>query len=329
MAQEKLPSRDVLHSQADREMGGAEPFVAAQADDFAGTRVSSPGRDAWRRFRRNWASMIGLGVILILIFMAIFAPFMHTTPFAKVDFTAIDSAPTAQHWFGSDQIGRDEYSRVVYGMRVPLAVAIIGTIFTVAIGTILGMVAGFLGGFVDGGLSRFTDLMFAFPGFTLALIVVSSFGLAADTISPGGTGRVVLLTIVFALVSWPPLMRFVRSLALTLKEQQFVEAARTSGTSSWSIMRRHLLPNMYGVILVQAAFIAVAVISTETILAIFGLTVQEPNPDLGSMLYEGVQRLQTAYWEVLFPGLTLAVLILAFTFVADGVRDAVDPRGRV
>jgi peptide/nickel transport system permease protein len=272
--------------------------------------------------------MISLGVILILILMAVLAPFMHTTPFWKVDFTAIDSAPTPQHWFGSDQIGRDEYSRVVYGMRVPLAVAIIGTIITVAVGTVLGMVAGFIGGVVDGGLSRFTDLMFAFPGFTLALIVVSSFGLAADKISPGGTGRVVLLTLVFALVSWPPLMRFVRSLALTLKEQQFVEAARTSGTSSWNIMRRHLLPNMYGVILVQAAFIAVAVISTETVLAIFGLTVQEPNPDLGAMLYEGVQRVQTAYWEVLFPGLTLAVLILAFTFVADGVRDAVDPRGR-
>jgi peptide/nickel transport system permease protein len=328
MAREQIPSSDLIHTQADREMGGAEPFMAAEADAFAATRVSSPGRDAWRRFRRNWAAMIGFVVILIIVLMAVFAPFMHTTPFAKVDFTAIDSPPSVHHWFGADWIGRDEYSRVVYGLRVPLVVGIIGTSITVVLGTILGMAAGYFGSVTDSILSRFTDLMFAFPGFTLSLIVVSSFGLAADRIGPGGTGRVVLLTLVFALVSWPPLMRFVRSLALTLKEQQFVEAARTSGTSSANIMIRHLLPNMYGVILVQAAFIVVAVISTETVLAIFGLTVQEPNPDLGAMLYQGVQRVQTDPWEVLFPGLTLAVLILAFTFFADGVRDAVDPRAR-
>lgn len=328
MAREELPSQDLLHTQAGMGLGADEPLPAYEEDLFAATVVSSPGRDAWRRFRRNWAAMTSLVVIGIIVFMAVFAPFMHTVSFTQVDFTSIDSSPTWHHWFGADQVGRDEYSRVVYGLRVPLMVGIIGTIITVVIGTLFGLVSGYAGGLVDGVLSRFTDLMFAFPAFLLSLITISVFSVTADKLGPGGTGRVILLTIVFAAVSWPPLMRFVRSLALSMKEQQFVEAARTCGTSSWGIMRGHLLPNMYGVILVQAAFIVVAVISTETVLAIFGLTVQEPNPDLGAMLYEGVQRVQTAYWEVLFPGLTLAVLILAFTFLADGVRDAVDPRAR-
>jgi ABC-type dipeptide/oligopeptide/nickel transport system permease subunit len=333
MAREELPSRDLLHAEAGMELGAAEPRTAMDAteerDAFTAMRVSSPSRDAWRRFHRNWAAMISLAVILIIILMALFAPFMHTSGFAQTNFDAIDQASSGAHWFGTDQVGRDEYSRIVYGLRIPLFVGILGTIITVIIGTTLGLVSGYSGGTVDSLISRFTDLMFAFPGFTLALIVISSFGIAADRLAPGGSGRVILLTIVFALVQWPPLMRFVRSLALSMKEQQFIEAARTCGSGPATIIRRHLLPNMYGLILVQGAFIVVAVISTETVLSIFGLTVQPPNPDLGAMLYDGVQAISgNSYWQVLFPGLVLAVLILAFTFVADGVRDAVDPRAR-
>jgi peptide/nickel transport system permease protein len=225
-------------------------------------------------------------------------------------------------------IGRDTYSRLVYALRIPLVIAFVGTILTVLIGTVLGVVAGYFGGMADSVLSRFTDLMFAFPGFTLSLIVVSLWGASVDRLGMGGTGRVILLTVVFSVVSWPALMRFVRSLALSMKEQQFVEAARTSGSGAWAIMQRHLLPNMYGLILVQAGFIIVAVISNETVLAIFGLTVQEPDADLGTILYNGVQNIGAGYWLVLFPGLVLALLILAFTFATDGVRDAVDPRSR-
>lgn len=328
MAQEKLPSDNLLHVSGERELGGDAPAAGADADEFASTRLSSPARDAWRRFRRNWAAMISLGIILLFILMAVFAPFMHTSDITRQDVNALAVGPNWQHWMGTDQNGRDTYSRLVFGLRVPLVVGIIGTAITVIIGTLLGVVSGYVGGLIDGLLSRFTDLMFAFPGFTLALIVVSLFGPAADKLGLGGTGRVIILTIVFALVSWPPLMRFVRSLALSMKEQQFVEAARTSGTRHWGIMWRHLLPNMWGLILVQGAFIVVGVISTETVLSIFGLTVQPPNPDLGAMLYEGVQNIGLSYWLVIFPGLVLAVLIVAFTFVADGFRDAIDPRAR-
>lgn len=326
MNEDRLPSRNLISTETALELGADEPRAASHLEELPEARVSSPSREAWRRFRHNWAAIISLVVLTGLILMAIFAPFMHTSDPFNPDFTAIDQAPSWHHWFGTDATGRDTYSRLVYGMRVPLVVGILGTAVTVIIGTLLGVVAGYFGGVVDGFLSRFTDVMFAFPGFTLALIAVSVFGPYIDRVNVAGSGRIVLLTLVFAIVSWPALMRFVRSLALGMKENQFVEAARTSGTTQWGIMVHHLLPNMWGLILVQSAFIAVAVISNETVLSIFGLTVQEPNPDLGAMLYDGVQNIGSGYWSILFPGLALATLILAFTFVADGVRDAVDPR---
>lgn len=327
-ASDKQPSESLLDSGAGMELGADEPLLAAEENAFRSTRVSSPARDAWRRYRRNWAALLSLALVLAMIIIAVFAPLMHTTSPSYADFSAIQQAPSASHWFGTDNIGRDTYSRLVYALRIPLEVAFVGTIVTVIIGTVLGVVAGYFGRAVDGLLSRFTDLMFAFPGFTLSLIVISLFGPSVDSMGLGGTGRVLLLTVVFSLVSWPALMRFVRSLALSMKEQQFVEAARTSGSGAWSIMWRHLLPNMYGLILVQAGFIVVAVISNETVLAIFGLTVQEPDADLGTILYSGIQNIGLGYWLVLFPGLVLAALILAFTFATDGVRDAVDPRSR-
>jgi peptide/nickel transport system permease protein len=327
-ARENRPSDTLLHVEAGMELGADQPLAAAEEDRFRTTRVSSPTRDAWRRYRRNWAAILSLVVVAIIIIMAVLAPFMHTADPSQPDFGAIQQAPSALHWFGTDMIGRDTYSRLVYALRIPLEIAFVGTIITVFIGTILGVVAGYAGGVTDSILSRFTDLMFAFPGFTLSLIVISVFGPSVDRLGMGGTGRVLLLTVVFSVVSWPALMRFVRSLALSMKEQQFVEAARTSGSGAWGIMRRHLLPNMYGLILVQAGFIIVAVIGNETVLAIFGLTVQEPDADLGTILYNGIQNIGQGYWLVLFPGLVLATLILAFTFATDGVRDAVDPRSR-
>jgi peptide/nickel transport system permease protein len=322
---EQVPSKNLLHAGTPAEPGAAA--AAGDAEELVTTRVSSPGRDALRRFRRNWSAMISLAIIGVVVVMALFAPLMRTTNPLQQDYSALYLSPSWSHWMGTDDLGRDLYSRLVYGVRVPLAVGLIGTAITAVLGVIFGVVSGFFGGRVDSILSRFTDVMFAFPGFLLALIVVSLFGPAFDPYFGGG-GRVILLTIVFAVVSWPPLMRFVRSLALSLKEQQFVEAARTSGTRSWKIIYRHLLPNMWGLVLVQCSFIVVSVINTETVLSIFGLGVEPPNPDLGQILYDGSQHLGFTYWEVLFASVLLTVIILSFTFVGGGVRDAVDPRGK-
>lgn len=324
--QEKLPSHNLLHDQAQTGLSAAEPFAADRLDELTTTTVSSPRKDAWRRFRRNWAAMISAAIILILAFAAIFAPFMHTMdPFAP-NFNLLDAAPSGQHWLGTDAIGRDYYTRLLYGIRVPLVVAFLGTLITTVLGALIGTVSGYFGGITDSLFSRFTDVMFAFPGFVLALLIVTFFGQSLDSYL-GGAGRVIVITVVFAIVGWPGLMRFVRSLVLSLKEQQFVEAARTCGSSHWKIMVRHLLPNTYGLIMVQASFIVVAFIGTEAALSLFGLGVTSPNADLGVMLYDGSQRMQITFWEVLTPSIVLTLLILSGTFVGDGLRDAVDPRG--
>src|SRR5579884_169207 len=313
-----------LGSPAAAAEGISSPILDAEIG--APTRVSSPLRDAWRRFRHNWAAMISLGVILIIVIMAVFAPFMHTSNPLNPNYLYLNGAPNGSNWFGTDGLGRDIYSRIVYGLRPPLLVGLIGTAITVIVGTGIGITAGYFGGVIDNLLSRFTDLIFAFPAFLLAILVVSLYGSVLDPVF-GGAGRVILLTIVFAGVSWPPLTRFVRSLALGLREQQFVEAARTSGSSSFKIIWRHLLPNIYGLLLVQASLITVGIIYNETTLSIFGLGVAPPNPDLGQMVYDGASQLGTGvqagiFAETIFPAVFLAVMLLAFSFIGDGVRDA-------
>ncbi|MGH2442754.1 MAG: ABC transporter permease [Chloroflexota bacterium] len=290
------------------------------------TRVRSPFRDAVRRFSKNWAAMLSTAVIVILILAAIFARFLHTTDPNAINFSALYQGPSVSHWFGTDPEGRDLYSRILFGMRIPLIVSFVGTFITVVLGVGLGLIAGFYGGVVDSLVSRFTDFMFAFPAFLLTIIIVSLFGASFDAAFPNGVGRTIILTAVFALVSWPPLMRFVRSLGLSLKEQQFVEAARTSGTSGWNIIRRHLAPNVWGLVLVQAALTVAYIIGAEAVLSILGLGVNDPTPDLGAMLYDGTNYWDLNPWGMYFPAIFLTVLIVAFTFIGDGVRDAVDPR---
>lgn len=324
--EESIPSQTIEHAEGLIDLGAPIPSPMqplGELEGRKGMRVSSPGRDSRRRFRSNWAAMASLITIVALVIMAIFAPLMHTAdPLAQNYFT-LNQGPSLSHWFGTDGVGEDLYSRVVYGLRVPLMVGLIGSIITVGIGTLVGLFAGYFGGLLDTVLSRFTDLMFAFPAFLLALVTVSMFRQAPIF---AGVGRVLLLVVVFSAVSWPPLTRFVRSLALSMKEQQFVEAARTSGSSNFKIIRRHLLANMYGLILVQGSFIAVGIVYTETTLSIFGLGVPPPNPDLGQLLYDGSTTMNVDPTQVLFPAIFLTAMLLAFTFIGDGVRDAIDPR---
>lgn len=322
-----LPSQSLEYAEK-TEVASGTMLEADEAGRSSQVVVRSPFKDAVRRFSRNWAAVLSLGIVCILILAAIFAGFLHTTNPTALDYNALNTGPSGAHWFGTDPEGRDEYTRVLYGMRVPLIVSFAGTFLTLVVGLGLGLAAGYYGGIVDSILSRFTDLMFAFPALVLTIIIVTLYGSTFDALFPNGVGRAIILTCVFALVSWPPLMRFVRSLALSLKEQQFIEAARTVGTTNAKIILRHLAPNVWGLVLVQAALTVAFIIGSETVLSILGLGVNQPTPDLGSMLYDGTQYMDANAWGLYIPCIFVTVLIIAFTFIGDGIRDAVDPRGR-
>jgi oligopeptide transport system permease protein len=313
------------HDESLLELGTGFLLAAEPVDETRAAEGEGPWRRARRRFTRNRAALVSLVVLAVFALMAAFAPFMHTQNPLTPDFGAIDNGPSAQHWFGTDPLGRDLYSRLAYGLRVPLITALIGSIISVFIGSLLGVAAGYFGGKVDSALARLTDLVFALPAFILAVIVVSLYGPAVDPYF-GGAGRVLLLSGVFALVSWPVLMRLVRSFAQRIREEPFIEAARVCGGSNWTIIRRHVVPNVVGVALVQGSFVAIGLISIEAFLSIIGLGVQAPNPDLGAILNEGVQHMGFSEWEVVFPAAILAIVIVSFTFVGDGLRDALDTR---
>lgn len=320
------PSQTVLDGESRLELGAGLPLAAEAAGELSGIQTEGPWRRAARRFIRNRAALASLIVLAILALMAAFAPFMYTQDPLNPNFASINVGPNTSHWFGTDGLGRDLYSRLLYGLRVPFIIGMIGSTISMIIGSLLGVIAGFYGGKVDSLLARITDLVFAFPTFILALIVVSLFGPALDPYF-GGAGRVIMLTGIFALVSWPVLMRVVRALALRIVQEPYIEAARVGSGKNWTIIRQHLLPNVFGLVLVQGSFVAVGLISTEAVLSIFGLGVEAPNPDLGAILYDGVQHMSFNGWEVFFPAAILTLLVLGFTFVGDGLRDALDTRG--
>lgn len=289
---------------------------------------TSLSREALRRFMANRLSVASSVLLLFLLLLTLLANFLPLqNAFHHGADLVLDAGPSGAHWAGTDSNGLDEFSRLIFGMRPAFAVGIIGQVITTILGVAFGVIAGFYGGWLDNVLARITDLIFAFPSFLLAFLVVGVFG-SQVTGFGGGTGSVMLITLVFALVGWPSLMRFVRGLTLSLREQQFVEAARTVGTPGWKIIIRHILPNTWGLVLVQATFGVGAYISTEAVLSLLGLGVQSPNPDLGVMVSSGIGQLSVNPIEALAPSALLTIIVVAFAFLGDGLRDAVDPRGK-
>lgn len=238
-----------------------------------------------------------------------------------------DAPVSAQHWLGTDGNGFDIFSRLIYGMRPAFAVGLIGQAVTTALGLLFGLLAGYCGGWIDAMFARLADLLFALPLFLLAFLVV---GVAGPQVAPfaGGAGQAVLITVVFAALGWPGLLRLVRALVLSVKEQQYVEAAHALGIPGRQILRRHILPATLGVVLVQASFGVGAYMGFEATLAVLGLGVQRPTPDLGLMVSEGFDQLFANPVEALAPSLLLTAIIVACAFVGDGLRDAFDPRGQ-
>jgi peptide/nickel transport system permease protein len=296
----------------------------------------SPLQLFWRRFRRDKVAMAALGFIILLILVAVFAPLIVKVVGAPApnvqDTTALDdfglpAGPSSEHIFGVDQIGRDVFSRTIYGARVSLVVALIATSLIVVIGTVLGMTAGFFRGGIDTVLSRAMDVMLAFPVLLLALGLgaACSFGggCLGGLIQPG----LPVVIFVIVLAQWPYFARIIRGQVLSLREKEFIEAARSLGASNSRIIFREILPNLLAPIIVYTTLIIPTNILFEAALSFLGVGVQPPTATWGAMIAEATNIFDIAWWFMLAPGIALVLTVLAFNLVGDGLQDALNPKG--
>ena len=280
-------------------------------------RASNLWRDAASRYRRNWLAMAALIVVGFLLFLAIFADLLAPTRYDYAVLAEARQFPSAQHWLGTDEIGRDLLSRLIYGARISLVVGFSVQALALLIGVPLGIAAGFLGGWVDFVVMRLVELITSIPQTLFALFLVVIFG--------GG-----LFNIIFAigLISWVELCRLMRAQILSLREKEFIEAARTVGVPNWQIGLRHLLPNALTPLIVAVTFGIPAAIFAEAGLSFLGIGINDPLPSWGKMVGNSFAYIRV-YWHIgLFPTFAIAITMLAFSFLGDGLRDALDPRGR-
>jgi oligopeptide transport system permease protein len=315
----------------------------------------TPLQESLRRLRRDKRAMISLGVIALFILIPIFGPIIYQhigspytssicgckigpevyhNPFHQ-ELDRQDELFSGQYWLGTDPIGRDLLARLMQGMLVSLSVAIMVEILDIGLGVLVGVLAGFFGGWIDQVLARFTDIMFAFPGLLFAILLTGIFGSQADSafsnipiIGPNGNARLILVSLALAITAWPLMARYVRGQTLQLKEQQFVEAARTSGTTNARIIWRHIIPNLFSIVVVASTLNISATVIGEAGLSLLGLGVQAPGSSIGLMISDASGGIAVHPWEVLLPSIMLTLIVLAFSFLGDGLRDAFDPRSK-
>lgn len=270
----------------------------------------------WRMFRRNRLAVAGLVAVIILILVAILGPAIAPYDYAEQNVRNSLQPPSAQHWFGTDQWGRDIFSRVLVGTRVSLAVGVVAVTILISVGVLVGSLAGYYRR-LDGPLMRFVDILMSIPGLFLLLTIVALFG-----------PSLLNTMLIIGLTSWMGTARLVRGQFLSLREKEFVEAARCLGVPNRRIITRHLLANTLAVIIVQATLFMAQAILIESSLSYLGLGAQPPTPSWGAMLSQGRDYMRQAWWGTIFPGLGIFLTVIAFNFLGDGLRDALDPRLR-
>jgi peptide/nickel transport system permease protein len=278
------------------------------------TAPSGMRRRVLRRILRNPLAMTGLIVVCVAMLLAVFAQFIAPFPFDQVNFSEPLRPPSGEHWFGTDSIGRDQFSRAIYGLRASVLVGILSVVFSLAIGVPLGLFAGFYG-LLDPVVSRLTDTLLAFPFLVLAV------GLAA-ILGPSLTTAIIAIGV----AQVPGVVRVTRSETLRLRGMDFVAAAVASGAGDFVLLRRHILPNAVNALIVQATVAVPGAIIGEAVLSFLGLGVRPPTPSLGVMLADAQTFVRDGPWMAVLPGVTIVVITLALNLLGDGLRDALDPR---
>lgn len=276
---------------------------------------TGPWIEVWQRLRRNKMAVLGLIVIVFLILVAIFADYIAPFTYSQQNFEAALQKPNATYWFGTDNFGRDIFTRVVYGSRVSLQVGIISVSIALLVGGTIGAIAGYVGGWIDTILMRMMDIMLAIPGTLLAISIVATLG--------GGLRNVMIAV---GIGSIPSYARIVRASVLSLKELQFVEAAKAVGTRTSKIILKHLIPNTMAPIIVQSTLGVAGAILAAAGLGFIGLGIEAPRPEWGAMLNAGRHYIRDFPHMTTFPGLAIMITILSLNLLGDGLRDALDPK---
>lgn len=298
-------------------MSTAEVTTDLKPDELV--QGTSLWQDAWRRLRRNRMATVSAGIVSFLIVACFVGPAIvkyawgYDYDLQDLDYGA--QPPSWTHPFGTDFFGRDLMTRVMYGGQISLAVGLLAATVSAAIGTLYGSISGYFGGRVDAFLMRIVDIIYALPYMFLVIILVTIFGRS-----------LILLFIALGAVGWLTTARIVRGQILSLKEREFVEAARSVGVGNTGIIARHLIPNTLGPIIVYFTLTVPSMILQEAFLSFLGLGVQAPRPSLGALINDGAQQMVVYWWTLVFPGAVMAILLFSLNFVGDGLRDALDPQ---
>jgi peptide/nickel transport system permease protein len=278
-------------------------------------KIVSPWKEAWISFSKNRIALVGLGIVIFFIMIAILAPVIAPYSFKDQNLVERFQAPSSEHWFGTDDFGRDIFSRIVYGARISLWVGFFSVLGSVVFGTLLGIVAGYYGRWVDAIISRIFDIMLAFPSILLAIAVVAILGPSLQN-----------ALIAIAVINIPNFGRLVRSRVLSVKQEEYIMAARAVGMKDTRILFRHILPNSISPVIVQATLAIATAIIEAAALGFLGMGAQAPTPEWGKMLADSKNYIMQAPWTLFFPGMAIMLTVLGFNLMGDGLRDALDPK---
>ncbi len=294
---------------------GLRAWLMADAPESGWQAACGRAYRGWRAFAGNPLGLMGLAIVVLLLLCAAFAPWIATADPTAQDLTIRLQPPTALHWLGTDRMGRDTYSNLVYGSRVTLYIVVLVLVIAAPIGLLVGSTAGYLGGRTDQVLMRLTDIFFSFPRLVLALAFVASLG-------PGLNNAIIAI----AITAWPAYARVARAETLAVRKSDFISAVRTQGASSWRIIFRHVMPLSLPSVVVRATLDMAGVILTAAGLGFLGLGAQPPTPEWGAMISVGRENILDQWWVPAVPGMAIFIVSLGFNLLGDGLRDVLDPK---
>ncbi|MCR8923734.1 ABC transporter permease subunit [Dasania sp. GY-MA-18] len=276
---------------------------------------SSLWQDAWHRLQKNKLALCGLMVLILEIILALLTPWLAPYGYEQQDLALGAAPPSMEHWLGTDTLGRDMLTRIMYGGRVSLMVGFIATAVALLIGVVYGAVAGYMGGKVDALMMRLVDILYALPFMIFIILLMVIFG-----------QNILLLFLAIGAVEWLTMARIVRGQVLSLRQQEYIEAAISIGLGPWTIIRRHIIPNTLGPVIVYTTLTIPSVMLLEAFLSFLGLGIQPPQSSWGLLISYGVETMEEYPWLLIYPGLKLSITLFALNFLGDGLRDALDPR---